>query len=491
MMLMNSKKKTALFLGGALLLLSCFLGIPQIQGAEEKKKLIEFYDGSVYTESKTRFSVNSNFPNMALTIFQQLELKFRANFSDSFDMDGLFKTEYSLFNKARDTRRLFINSLTAYFHIRFNLSLKLGSLFLNYSPYLLINYPWEKDIFRGCEVKYSAAGWDLQAFAANNGVDPAESELFDAVPSINLNVNRDYSTIDLGYSDPSTHNEKSTWWYGGQIAYKAPNSFSLPFSIRCIFLNEQLQNTALFDNASRVFDNKYIFSELNFNIMEYAKPDLLACVCFSHVDSYAIQSNYYGTSKNLFSRTGTTNYLPLAFKAGFQIPNLLVTKIENFRTALDIAYDRLDQRYTPVYLDNQFQIRRSFDPDINVYSGHEGILAVVRQYFFRKTSLGYGYKQYKFSFNEMVPSLQNGTLQEHQIRFEEEYFKFFKIKAIYQIQEAVDASFPGGVKNLNAAYVKVYGNILGSILLEVETAWNLNYYKGFNQLAVKMTIWGF
>lgn len=459
--------------------------------AYSKENVIEFYEAVVFTMAKSRFSCNTNFPNKANEIFQQLELKMRVNLSEKLFIYTLFKSEYSQFHWKRDDRDFFINSLGAAYKSKANINVKIGSLYLNYSPYLLKNYPWEGDIFRGLEFSFQYSGFSLQTFIANNGVNPEESGLFDAVPTIDVNIDRDYSTIDMGYTSAIEQKMRPTWWYGGKVDYKMPENDIFSFDSSAMFLNEELQYTSLKDLYSQVSKNRYVLGEINLDFFKYLKCNGIYGVSFSKIDNYTIQTNFFDIDKHLFNKKSDSHFQPVVWNAGIEIPSIAGKYVGIFQTAIELNYNKLDEKYAPVYLDNKYQIRRSFNPEDNSYSGREGYFGIVRQYFLKKTSIGYGYKEHKFKFNEIVPFLENGTAVEHQIRLEETYLKQFQLKFIYQFQKAKKGTFSNGVKKMNAFYIAAKSEFFEHISLEIEYANNLDYYKDFDQLAVKLLIWGF
>lgn len=150
----------------------------------------------------------------------------------------------------------------------------------------------------------------------------------------------------------------------------------------------------------------------------------------------------------------------------------------------------MDQNYSPIYLDNPYQVRRSFDPDINIYSGRRGGIIILRQFFYKDTSIGYGYKNYSFAYNDIIPFLDGGRSIEHQIRLEEDYYKYFHLKVVYSYQHAEQATYSDGVTKINTVYVHVKSDFMDHVSLEIEFAKNLDYYENFDQLAIGLAIWG-
>lgn len=474
------------FFAGSFLVLILFLSA----FASEESNLIEFYDASLYTQLKSRYSVNTNFPNKSNELFQQLTLKLRVNLKENLFIYSVFKTEYSQFHWQRDDRNFFLNSLGAEYKGEPHINFKVGSLFLNYSPYLLKNYPWEGDIFRGIEFIYNQSTFSFQSFVANNGDDPDEGELIDAIPTIDNKIDRDNSTIDLGYNELDKKKERPCWWYGGKIEYKTPPSETFVVGLGLIGLNEEFQFTSEEYNNSQVYQNQYAYGIMDFNFFQYLSLNGHYSKTYSKVDHYNVYTNHYADDKHLFKKESSKRYEPEFWKAGAEIKSLLGNSVDIYRTSVAVVYDKLDERYTPRYLDSKYQTRRSFDPEINVYSGRKGYFIVAKQFIFKETSIGYGYKEHQFRKSEIIPFLNYGKAVEHQIRFEEDYFSFLHLKFIYQLQQAKKGTFADGKKELNAFYIQTKGDIIDHVMLEIEYAKNLDYYKGFDQFSMKLLIWG-
>ena len=75
-----------------------------------------------------------------------------------------------------------------------------GSIFINYSPYIVMSYPWIHDLFLGLGYEYRSYKLEIYSFIGGNRDNPDETTW---TPPVSFNL--DYRYIEKGYN---TKNQK-------------------------------------------------------------------------------------------------------------------------------------------------------------------------------------------------------------------------------------------------------------------------------------------
>lgn len=188
---------------------------------------IEFYNGYLYSELKSQFSHNTNLANNFNEGFQQAEFNARLNFTEQFKGYAFFETGYSEFTWGRDTRYFNINSYGLKYQFDPVTGVKLGSLFVNYSPYIIAAFPWFTATFRGLQFNLDRSDLTFNAFIANNQDTTIESSsrITSQINIVSNVVQYHYDSINLGDNNKAN----PTIWVAFTFAKHLPeqNYFNL------------------------------------------------------------------------------------------------------------------------------------------------------------------------------------------------------------------------------------------------------------------------
>ncbi len=476
-------------------------------------KVLEFYDGYMYSELKGRYSKNTNFPNKLNEVFQQIEMKMKLNITTNIEGYGFFKTQYAAFHSKKEDRLFYINSLGVKYKFSPVAELKLGSMLVNYSPYILFAYPWYTDTFRGIEFKVDRNDLTFQVFAAFNGEDPDESVWQESNPHFSTNIDYGYNTIDIGYDEKGIRQTYPAIW-GGIYLRKSfeRNEFLMPeFKLYYLYENYQINNISEF--YSQVFNNHIAGAEIDLTFLSWINFDMLYSACLKKYDEYTINEDYYGFGKDFYELNKTVKQ---------EYPDAVVvkTKINDFwgnilgahNLRLEHKYESLDYDYNPVYMaGNSYDTRTLQLPGDTIVSGRKCNSFVIMQDFAmdisdenikKGISVGYGYSQYIINYpvieNNIRPSsymsfshsFKDITIIEQSIRTSLVLSKMFRIHFKYYLNKIKNGLFPGSLDKINSFHILYEGDIIDNLFFQVEYGENLNYYENYSQLLIKLMIWG-
>lgn len=453
-------------------------------------KVLEFYDGFMYSELKSRYSANTNFPNKLNEVFQQIEMKLRLNITSKLEGYAFFKTEYCQFHWKKEDRLFFLNSMGVKYKINPVTEIKLGSMSINYSPYVIFAYPWFTDIFRGLEFKIDRSDLTFQTFIANNGEDPDESLWLQDNPDVNTNINFDYSTINLGYDEKGVKQEHPTIW-GGIYLRKSleRNEFLTPeFKLYYLYENYQIEDTQAW---AEVHKNHIVGSEANLLFFNWIDLDIFGAVSLNQKDIYTINTNYFGSNRDFyqFKETQKEKY-PDAIAVSAEIKDFWGRFLGTHNLKLKYRYESVDAEFNPRYMQGNLVDTRTVNPEKFVYNGRKGFSLVLMQDLIMGLSAGYGYSKYTYNRSSRFNFATGATIIENSIRVSLVLSKMFRLHFIYLFNSIKDGFFPDGSNKIDSYYILFEGDIIDNLFVAIEYGKDWNYYKDYSQLMVKFMMWG-
>ncbi len=446
-----------------------------------KAKIVEFYDGFMYAELKGRYSKNTNFPNKLNEGFQQIEMKMRLYIATNVEGYALFKSEYVQFHWKKENRYFLVNSLGVKYIFNPVTELKLGSMTVNYSPYLLFAYAWFTDIFRGIEFKLDRNDLTIQAFIANNGEDPDEASWLENLPTFNTNVNYTYNKIDLGYNQKGVIQTFPTIWAGAHFrkAFGRKESLFPALQFYYLFENYQIDNKP--ELYSQVYKNHYGAVEADLLLLNWINADLLYSTCLRSYAQYSIQSHYFGTNTYLYTLNNNSIKKPHAIALSGRIDDFFGSFLGTHNLSIEGKYESIDRDYNPIYMEGNIFDKRSLTlPETSTFSGRKRISVILMQDLIGGLAAGIGYSKYELDYTTIEKSIRASLILS----------KMFRLQARYYRNTAEKGTFPEGLSKIDSYYLLYEGDIIDNIFFVVEYGQNINYYKNYSQLIVKLMMWG-
>jgi hypothetical protein len=451
-------------------------------------KVVELYDGFVYNELKSRISKNPNQDNKPNEIFQQLEFKLRLNIIEEIQGYALFKTEYCQFHWKKDERRLFINSFGLKFFLNPIAYFTLGSLYVDLNPYILKSYPWITDIFRGASFTFEKAFFKFYSFIANNSQNPDESN-WEAIYN-NYGLDYDYSTINLG-----NNNENPSLWWGLKLFHQSERKYFLTYNFTIIYLHENYQLNDNLYNKSSIFNNDIIGLETTLKFFDYINLNFFLSPMRKYIKNYSFISNTT-TGAKTFNYENKEIKKCGAYKTEIYCEDILGNIFNQYDTSFYFKYENVDMLYRPIYMDSHLE-NRTIEFEANVFNGRRGYFTKIEQFLGWGLKVGFGYQVYNYDYkfrNENVYNFyglgKNPTIFEKQIRISEKISKKFRLQFIYQIREIKDGLFAHNDDKLNSFFIRIESDPIDNMFVAIEYAYNNNYLKNFNELLVKLMVWG-
>lgn len=474
-------------------------------------KVLEFYEGFMYSELKGRYSKNTNFPNKLNEVFQQIEMKMRLNITTNVEGYGFFKTQYAAFHSKKEDRLFYINSLGVKYKFNPSTELKVGSMMVNYSPYVLFAYPWYTDIFRGVEFKIDQHDFTFQTFIAQNAEDPAESGWVDDNPGFTTNVDYRYNEINTGKDSKGVTQSHPAIWGGMHLRKTFPrNNFILPqVSIYYLYENYQIDNST--DSWSQVYNNHLAGSQVDIKLFNWIKADYLFALLYKDYDIYNYIKNTNTGSYDYTYSHNVKKRNPKAHVFHGTIDDLWAGSMGMNYLKIKYTYEKLDFDYDPIYMEGYMLNRRSLAVAEEIAINGQKRNSVIAlqgigldntiEDIKKELVVGYGYSRYSLDHRVTDctrPSLYVGfdynnqdiTIIEQSIRFHLILSKMFRFHIRYFMNKIEQGLFPQGKEKLNSFVIKYEGDIIDNVGLVVEYGDSFNFYEDYKQLLVKLMVWG-
>ncbi len=445
---------------------------------------IQLTDINIYNELKSKISANTNLPNKNYEIFQDISFKLKSNITKDLAAWVLFKSEYVQFHWKKDNRFLYINAAAIEYNINPVSKLIFGSMYIDYSPYIIKSYPWVIDLFRGIGFEYKNYKLYIHSFIANNGDNPDEST-WDTPVTFDL----DYSKIDKGYTSADKHSEYPSLWFGTKAVYKFDRNEYFTPSIGLIYLRENYTKKDFPAGYVDIYDNNIFGTELNFTLFDYITVKNTGAVTLDKTDKYTAVSNYYGENKPRLEYSKMEYNKYTAGKIRFEINDLFMGIFNQFNTRAYYEYEKVDALYHPNYMEQNLD-NRTINPYENVYSGREGYWAGIEQHlgFNFYFGVGYQYYVYRASYYHNFPD--GSIFTEKQIFLKNEIYKPLRLFIIYQMRDMLRGTLPDGNKKMNSFYIRLQSDIINNVYMELEYNKNKNYYENYDEMLIKFMVWG-
>ncbi|MBU1077652.1 MAG: hypothetical protein KKH98_10190, partial [Spirochaetes bacterium] len=395
-----------------------------------------------------------------------------------------FKSEYVQFHWKKDDRFLFINSMALEYQVSPVAKILLGSIYVDYSPYVAMSFPWVHDLFRGFGFEHNSYKLKVHAFIANNGDNPDESGWS---PPVSFDL--DYRFIDKGYNASGQNSEYPTLWAGSKIRYTFTRNAVFTPDIALIYLRENYTKRDYPEGYVDINDNNIFGAEFNFNLLDYINFKNVGAITLNKTDKYTAYSNFFGEGKARLDFEKGEYYKYHGGNIRCEIDDLFAGLLHQFNTRAFYEYEKVDPLYHPTYM-NQNLDNRSINPYESVISGREGYWAGGEQNigfgFF--AGGGYQYYVYKKSYYHKFPD--SAIFTEKQITLKNELLGEFRIFFVYQIREMLRKTLPEGQKKMNSFYLNIKSDIVHNVALELEYVKNKDFYEKYDEIAIKFLVWG-
>lgn len=446
--------------------------------------IFELTDLNVYTELKSRLSRNPLFPYHPFEVFQEVSFKVKSKISDELLLWLRFKSKYAQFHWKR-TDRLILLDAGALEYRPFPVGkLAVGSVYVDYSPYIVMCYPWIMNRFLGLSFEYNTYKFYFHTFVAIDRENPDESSW---EPPVDFDL--DYSLIDLGYESEKEHRWYLPIWVGCKLTYNFGRNFYFTPATSIIFLREHYTKRDYNAGYVDINTNEVVGFELNFTLFDYAKFNNIFATTWNQIDKYSVDLDYFGEGKHrlLFSEVAYGNYS--ALKTRMEINDAFLGLFGQYNTVLFLEYEKVDPLYHPVYM-NQNLDNRTINPYENIYSGREGIWCGIYQNIGRGFFIGLGYQRYLYRQSYYHSFPDGAIFTEKQIILKNNLYKSFRLFFIYQIRQMERGTLPEGGKTMQSFYLRLESDVTDNIYLGIEYSKNKNFYTNYDELLLKSLVWG-
>ena len=445
---------------------------------------VELSDVNIYNEMKSKLSGNTNQLNRNYEVFQEVSFKLKSGITERLSAWVKFKSEYVQFHWKKDDRFLFVNSMALTYKVSPVSELILGSIDVNYSPYIAMSFPWVHDLFRGIAFKYNSYKLYINIFFANNGDNPDETTWS---PPVSFDL--DYRMIDKGYDASGKHEEYPTLWAGSKIHYKFNRNYYFTPDIAIIYLRENYTKKDYPSGYADIIDNSVFGCEFNFNLFDYIDFKNTGAATLNLTRKYTATTNYFGKGKHKFEYDKTEFNKYYAGKLRCEINDFLSGLLNQYNTRVFYEYESVDPLYHPNYM-NQNLDNRSINPYDNVLSGRQGHWTGLEQNIGLGFFIGGGYQYYRYNESYYHKFPARAIFTEKQITLKNDFLKQFKLFFIYQIRRMEKGTMPQGETKMNSFYIRIKSDIVEGVFCELEYAKNKDYYINYDELAIKFLVWG-
>ncbi len=445
---------------------------------------IQLTDLNIYSELKSKLSGNTNLAYQPYEVFQEVSFKIKSHITEKLSAWIHFKSEYVQFHWKKEDRFLFINAGAVEYNITPVAKLIFGSIYVNYSPFIAMSYPWVINLFRGIGFEYKTYRFYLHTFIANNGDNPDESTW---EPPVNFDL--DYRLIDLGYESETKSKQYPTLWGGCKLKYTFQRNPVFTPTFAFIYIRENYTKKDYPAGYVDVNDNNVFGIEFNFNLLDYVLFKNTGAVTLNKTDKYTVYTNYFGEGKHKldFLRMDYDKYY--AYKTRMEINDLFYGLFKQYNTFLFFEYEKVDPYYHPTYM-NQNLDNRTINPYENIYSGREGFWAGIEQNIGYGFFIGIGYQRYLYKWSYYHNFPDGSIFTEKQIILKNQLYKTFRLFFIYQIREMERGTLPEGGKRMNSFYLRIQSDIIDNVYFEIEYNKNKNYYENYDEVLLKFLVWG-
>lgn len=445
----------------------------------------ELTDIGIYSEIKNKLSSNTNLQNKNYESFQEVKFNLKAYLLEGLSAWVNFKSFYSQLHGNRFSRFMYADAAALEYETTPASKLMLGYIYVNYSPYIAMSFPWVRNIFRGIAFEYNSCQWYGHVFAANNSENPKEAD-WDTPVTFDL----DYRFVkDPAYVKNNTLQDVPSIWAGSKLRYSFTRNETFTPDIALIYFRENYVKRDRAAGYNDVNANNILGTELNFNLLDYLVMKNTGAVTFNRADKYEIKTNYLGTGGDAVTNTRSVSSRYTGGKIRLEFPDLLVRAFGHYNTRGFAEYEKVDPDFHPTYM-NQNLDNRSINPYDNVYSGREGFWAGIEQNLGSGFYLGAGYQRYLYrtSYYHHFPG--GAVFTEKQIMLKNDLNKQLRLFFIFQAQKMLKGTLPDGEREMNSFYVRLQSDIVDSIYLELEYCRNKNYKKNYDEMLIKFFVWG-
>ncbi|MBN1897955.1 MAG: hypothetical protein JW827_04190 [Spirochaetes bacterium] len=445
---------------------------------------IQLSDVNVYSELKSKLSDNTNKLSKNYEIFQEVNFKLKSQITEDLSAWIKFKSEYLQFHWKKDDRFLFINSMALEYQLNPVSKMMLGSIMVNYSPYVAMSFPWVHDLFRGLAFEYTSYQLYIHTFIANNGDNPDETTWS---PPVDFDL--DYRFIDKGYDAKGQQQEYPTLWAGLKATYAMDRNPVFTPDLTFYYFRENYTKRDYKSGYVDINDNNICGLELNFNLLDYAEFKNFGALTMNKTDKYTAITNYYGAGKTRMDYDKMEYGKYYAGKLRMEIDDIFSGLLYQFNTRGFIEYEYVDSLYHPTYM-NQNLDNRTINPYDNVFSGREGAWVGVEQHVGLGFYPGVGYQRYLYK-NSYYHNFPDGSVfTEKQITLKNDLIRQFRVFFIYQMIEMAKGTLPEGEKKMNSFYIRIQSDIVNNVYLELEYSRNKEYFERYDEMLIKFFVWG-
>ncbi|MDD5066722.1 MAG: hypothetical protein PHF84_06705 [bacterium] len=449
---------------------------------------LQLTDCDIYSELKNKLSNNTNMVSKNYETFQEVKFKIKFYPMDKLTIWALFKAQYAQFHWGRDSKLLYVDAATAEYETTPVSKLMLGYINVNYSPYVAMSFPWVNSIFRGLSFEYNSYQFYMHVFAANNSENPDEAN-WDHPVTFDLdyrkNISRSFTRTENGVT---VFRDLPSLWTGSKIRYAFRRNPWFTPDIAFIFFRE---NYLKKDNASGYWDvnaNNIFGAEINFNLFDYITFKNTGAVTLNGTEKYNVRTNAFGPGRDDVRYTNTQTSRYFGGKLMLEINDMLAGTFGQYNTRGFCEYEKVESDYHPTYM-NQNLDNRTINPYDTVFSGREGYWAGVEQNIGLGFFLGAGYQHYLFRKSWYHDFPDGAIFTEKQVTLKNEFIRQFRVFFIFQIQEMLKKTFPGGEKAMNSFYIRIQSDIVNNVYMELEYNRNKNYKKNYDEMMVKFLVW--
>lgn len=435
-------------------------------------KAVTFTGGYIETEFLSHFGPGATNSNPAGTwLYQQLYFGFEGQATKSLEIKTALQTTWASIAPVNQLRTATLNTILnnviiqAIYKPLPYLTLQLGDVRVNYSPYTIHTEEWEEDMFKGLMLEIKQDNFYLHSFIG-----------FHAQATNDLMFQGQNFKSDLGYNYAFYNQEDvlvewAAIWGGLMANYQ----FTKEDNIKFIYVHENYR----LDNPGYgyyFFFNNIFQAELNYNPVDFLKLSGLYALYGRDYDAYAGQWNFFGQGKHLITLDYSQNNFYPAYEFGGIVTNPLVKNNYLWGTQLGIYYRYVDAQYNPVHMFNgRWDEDRGEDFLNYIFNDVKGPIIKFIQPLYPTLDFGIEYRDFENNI---------GTTDHQDARI---YFKFksiFKrinLLLLYRLQKLENATFSEGGNQLDGLYVNLDFDILSKLKSTIIYTENRNDIQGFNE----------